>query len=109
LQGSSLFKILNQDPEFKNKVDKAVALNNINEETVDIETSSIEKTEEVLNEPTISNFMEDNNISAEEFSTLTNTPEIVEQAEKVEKYAMKVNELQSTYDDIERATKEKYE
>ena len=109
LQGSSLFKILNQDPEFKNKVDKAVALNNINEETVDIETSSIEKTEEVLNEPTISNFMEDNNISAEEFSTLINTPEIVEQAEKVEKYAMKVNELQSTYDDIERATKEKYE
>ena len=108
IPGTQLYKDLSTNPEIKIKLDKAHALNKINDVSTDVVLAGENLTETVLNDATISNYMSDNNISAEEFNNLTTTPESIAKWKEVEALWLKVNDLRATYDSIRAETEAEF-
>ena len=108
LPWTQVYKDLEANPETKIELNKAQSLNIINWKTVDTTNAWINLTNKITNDSTIANYMSDNNISSDEFNSMVNTPDVVEKAKEVEQYAMKVNDLKATYEDIRRQTEEQF-
>lgn len=109
LPWTQLYNDLSKNPKIKLQMDKANALNRVNWEKTDSNKVFEAQSEEIWNNTkvdiswqtmSLKKAMEDWYIDKDEYSQITNTPEVISKLQEVEDLKNKADELQNIYDNV---------